>query len=393
MNGILRFLASDEAFALRRELAAPPATPEPDPLRLVTALRGRVSGELARALAEQVLLERRAFAKFPDPTLLLLERVALEQATSPAIATFHAAALPRGARVVDLGCGLGADARAFARAGHAVVAVDRDPARAFLARHNLEVAFAEGAAGALVVAGDATALPARGDVLFADPDRRRGRGRTFALRDTSPDAATIRGLLPRFARALVKAPPAIPDEDVPRDASVDFLSEGGECREALLRFGEGAEPGRVRAVLAATGETRTVPPGPRARVASPGAFLLDPDPALRRAGGVDGLAEELDAGRVAPDVTYLFAAAAPRTPWARAYRVLEVFAYRKRDLDRRLAADPPRELVVKQRGAGIAEADVRRGVPRSADGPARTVILWPDGARRLACLAEVVDPR
>jgi hypothetical protein len=97
---------------------------------------------------------------------------------------------------------------------------------------------------------------------------------------------------------------------------------------------------------------------------------------------VDGLAGELGAARVAPGVTYLFAPADPGSPWARAYPVLDVLPYRPRDLARRLADEPPREIVVKQRGLALPEATVRRGLPRSPDGPVRVLVLFPDGPRR-----------
>lgn len=45
----------------------------------------------------------------------------------------------RCAKVLDLGCGLGGNAIAFARAGASVIAVERDPERAALARHNVQV--------------------------------------------------------------------------------------------------------------------------------------------------------------------------------------------------------------------------------------------------------------
>jgi len=292
--------------------------------------------------------------------------------------------------VVDLGCGLGADAIAFARAGSPVAAVDRSEERARLAAHNL--AAADGGAH-VVVRGDASALPARGDVLYVDPDRRKGRGRVFRLGDASPPWEVVAQAGRRFRRVLVKAPPALPDEEIPPDAAAEFLSEGGECREALLRLGERDRRGRVAAVHVESGARRVVETGPAAPAAASGRFVLDPDPALRRAGGVDALAREIGAARVADAVTYLFADDAPETPWVRAYRVLDVFPYRPRDLARHLADAPPRELVVKQRGAGLSEADVRRGLPRAPDGPVRVVLLWRDGPRRMACLGEEPDPR
>jgi SAM-dependent methyltransferase len=395
---ILTFLRSEEAFALRREHAAPPGSPEPDPVRLVAELRRGLDGERARALTTQILLERRAHAKFDDPGRLLFERVALQQATSPGIARWRAALPPAGSRVVDLGCGLGADAMAFRRAGHWIVAVDRDPDRAALARHNVQADRASDAAAtpvraAIAVVGDAAHLPAHGDVLFVDPDRRTERGRVFRLADASPGPEDIAPLFGRFATVLVKAPPALPDEEIPPDADVHFLSEGGECREAMLRFGEGVHPGRRRAVLVETGEFLDADDGGQAPVAGPGAFLLDPDPALRRAGGVGVLAARLDAGRVSAGATYLFADAPCPDRWARSYRVRDVFPFRERDWKRRLAEDPPRELIVKQRGVGVEESRIRATAPRAAGGPRLALVLWADGPKRVACLCEPVDPR
>jgi hypothetical protein len=71
--------------------------------------------------------------------------------------------------------------------------------------------------------------------------------------------------------------------------------------------------------------------------------------------------------------------------------VHEIFAYRRRDLVRLLAQDPPRELVIKQRGLALDEAALRRGLPRAVDGPRRVVILWRDGPSRRACLAEPIE--
>jgi hypothetical protein len=390
LSDLFAFLASAEAFALRDELRGTEVAA--DPLRLAAALRKRLAPAEARALGEQVLLEVRAGAKLAEPARLLFERVALEQATSPGCAARHASAAPPGAAVVDAGCGLGADSIAFARAGCRVIAIERDPFRAKLARHNLEVLSAH-ESRALVVRGEASRLPARGDVLFLDPDRRASGRRRPSLSTSSPAWPEIAALLPRFARALVKAPPALADDEIPPEASVEFLSEDGECKEALLRFGAGEAPGRRSAVLAATGETREVEAGPPAGVAAHGAFLLDPDPALRRAGGVDALARDVRAARVSPESTYLFADVDPRSTWARAYPVLHVFPYRPRDLARRLAEDPPRELLVKQRGLRLVEADVRRGLPRKDDGPVRVVVLFPRGRGRVACLCAPPDPR
>ena len=64
-----------------------------------------------------------------DADLLLLTADTLEQAGRPELAARRAARLLAGgaASVADLGCAAGTDTIALARAGAAVVAVDRDP--------------------------------------------------------------------------------------------------------------------------------------------------------------------------------------------------------------------------------------------------------------------------
>ena len=389
MSELIRFLVGPEALAARARWRRGAGEAPLDPVRITAALRASHPPVFARALAEQILLEERAAAKLPDPARMLFERIALEQATSRGCAAWHAASAPPGARVVDGGCGLGADTLAFAAAGCRVVGIERDAHRAALARHNVAVA---GTGGAWIVRGEVTQPPARGDVLFVDPDRRATGRRLHDLVNASPSWGEIAAIRDRFASLRVKAPPALPDAAIPPDAAVEFLSEDGECKETLLRFGPGETPGRRAAVRVGTGEVRETRPAPL-RTADHGRVLLDPDPALRRAGGVDALAEELDAARVAAESTYLFAERVPESPWARAYAVLDVFPYRPRDLARRLAEAPPRELLVKQRGLRIPEAEVRRGLPHDAAGPVRVIVLFPRGKGRVACLCEPPDPR
>jgi hypothetical protein len=81
------------------------------------------------------------------------------------------AAWAQGRAVVDAGCGIGGNAIAFARAGCRVLAIEADPARLELARHNAGV---YGVARQIeFVQGDALALlPERRDpeaILFVDP--------------------------------------------------------------------------------------------------------------------------------------------------------------------------------------------------------------------------------
>ena len=92
-----------------------------DPVRVATAVR-RLEPDPARAAAAttQVQLRARAVAKFGElAPLMFFTPDALEQATRFRVAEHRAARLAaaRPASVIDLGCGIGGDLLAFARAG------------------------------------------------------------------------------------------------------------------------------------------------------------------------------------------------------------------------------------------------------------------------------------
>ncbi len=83
-------------------------------------------------------------------------------------------------------------------------------------------------------------------------------------------------------------------------------------------------------------------------VAAPGAFLLDPSPAVTRAGLVTELARRLGAWQIDPQIAFLSADREHRTPFARTLRVVESAPWHERRFARKL------------RDLGIGAADIRR---------------------------------
>ena len=126
-------------------------------LALGARLRERHPGNagLVAAAMTQARLRTRALGKFgPDASRIWFTPAGLEQASRFEVAERRAARFASlglastggvtggragGAgsdRVADLGCGLGADSFALARAGLRVLAIERDPVTAALARAN-----------------------------------------------------------------------------------------------------------------------------------------------------------------------------------------------------------------------------------------------------------------
>lgn len=154
--------------------------------------------------------------------------------TPEALARALAAELPVGGEVWDLGCGAGGNAIAFARAGHSVVAVERDHVRLADARHNAGV---YGVAGRIrFVQADAVAFLAGEPVsaettLFVDPpwgadwDRVRCVAEAFPLLTAVYAARGPRGL-------FAKLPPSFDPATLDASAAVTafFGAAGGDAK-------------------------------------------------------------------------------------------------------------------------------------------------------------------
>lgn len=278
-------------------------------------LRKRFEPGLAKAALETVILRQRARAKFPDADRMYFERVALEQSTHPVVAANRALRFARYQTVLDLGCGIGADAMALARAGCRVIAVEHDPLRARIAAANF-------AALALDITtrnadGLRESLP-DADAVFCDPARRDHRGRHLKIDDYSPPP---RAVIARFRHKPMafKLAPGIDRGDLADFVGeIEFVSLNRELKECRLWLGELATTPR-RATVLPGGDTLTGEPVARV-IAEPREFIGIPDASVVRAGLETILATTLDAAFLDATQPLLTTATEPATPFATAYR-------------------------------------------------------------------------
>ncbi|MBA8793196.1 SAM-dependent methyltransferase [Friedmanniella endophytica] len=362
-------------------LAAAADETDPGSLGAGSRLRARFGAELAAAAVDQVVLRRRAWAKFGDAADgLFLTRDGLEQATRPAVADHHAVRLAAtgATTVLDLGCGIGADALAFVRAGLRVIAVERDPRTAEIARANLD------GTGAEVLTGDAEevvdGLLGRVDAVYLDPARRAGSGRLWRVEDFTPPWALTTRLLDGSRPAAVKLGPALPHRLVPDGVEAEWVTDHGETVEVGLYAGPGVTPGRAALVMP---DHRLVPdPGARVAVRPLGAVLIEPVGSVIRAGAIPTLAAALDAGLVADDLAYLTADTVPDTPFATAFAVREVLPWKEKMLRGWVRERAVGRLEIKVRGLDVDPAQLRKRLRPSGPGEATLIITrTPDGAR------------
>ena len=360
-----------------------------DPVRSAAAVR-RLEADPDRASAAltQVQLRARAVAKFGDDAVrMYFTPEALEQATRPRVASHRAARLVAAdvGTVVDLGCGIGGDLVAFARAGLAAAGVDLDPVRVAVARANLA---ALGVGGAVEVADATTVRVGAFGAAYADPARRGARGRVFDAEGWTPPWPFVTELL--RGRAVVKVAPGIPHDLVPDRVEAEWVSERGEVKEAALWSPALATTSRRATVIAATGlATLTSEDDPHAGQPRPvrglGRWLYEPDGAVVRAGLVTAVAAGVDGGLLDEKIAYVTSDAPFRTPYASSYEVLEELPYREKALRAALRERRIGTLTIKKRGVDVVPEQLRRRLALSGDQTA-TLVLTRAGGSGVALL-------
>ncbi|MGZ5389184.1 MAG: THUMP-like domain-containing protein [Aeromicrobium sp.] len=319
-------------------------------LGLGTRLRKAHDAELVAAAVTQNHLRSKARSKFGEAAALMyFTHDALEQSTRAVVSDHRAHRLVSAGEtaVVDLGCGIGGDLIAFARAGMKVRGVELGPVRAAIARANLD---ALGLTGTVLCA-DATAVSVASDeVAFVDPARRDGKGRIFDPTDCVPPWDFVTALL--AGRGLAKTMPGIDHRLVPAGVEAEWVSVDGNLVEACL-WGEPYASAHRRATLLPSRESLTDADAGEAHVAAPAAFLYEPDDAVIRSGLVTAVAAEVDGWLIDPKIAWVSSAAHVATPYARAFRVIDELPFRQKPLKAALVALDIGTLTIKKRGVDV----------------------------------------
>ncbi|MEV6171089.1 methyltransferase domain-containing protein [Streptomyces sp. NPDC051954] len=350
-------------------------------LAVATRLRREHPAELVSAALGQARLRQRAVAKFgtEDAERMFFTPNGVEQSTRASVATYRAERFgAMGIRsVADLCCGIGGDAIAFARAGIRVLAVDRDPLTCEVARAN---AAALGLADLVEVREtDVTEVDTAGyDAVFVDPARRGGRGRIFDPEAYSPPLSWAVATALKAPRAALKIAPGIPHDAIPSEAGAEWISDGGDVKEAVLWFG--TEPGAVRATLLPGPRTLLGRGLPDPRVRPVGRYLYEPDGAVIRAHLVAEVAEDLEGGLIDPTIAYITADDHHVTPYATAYEITDQLPFNVKKLKALLRERGVGTLTVKKRGSAVEPEELRKKVKPQGPGAATVFLTRVAGA-------------
>ncbi|MGC5343331.1 THUMP-like domain-containing protein [Streptomyces sp. DT171] len=354
-------LRTPEGAALLAELRAYDPAQE---LATATRLRRAHPAPLVSAALAQARLRQRAAAKFgaEDAYRMFFTPNGVEQATRTSVAAHRARRFAeQGVRTVaDLCCGIGGDAIALARAGIRVLAVDRDPLTAEVARAN---ATALGLDGLIKVrCADVTEIDTSAyDAVFVDPARRGGRGRIFDPEAYSPPLSWAVDTALGAPRAALKIAPGIPHEAIAPQAEAEWISDAGDVKEAVLWFGEGFTPGSYRAtLLPARAGLWAAAPLPAPPVGPVGRYLYEPDGAVIRAHLVADVVERCGGRLFDEMIAYVTSDEPYESPYATGYRITDQLPFNVKRLKALLREREVGTLTVKKRGSAVEPEELRR---------------------------------
>lgn len=355
------WLLSAPGQELLAELGADARLSEAAFLQYATRLRKRYPAEGVTAALETAILRRQARAKFAQADRLYFTREALEQATPGLVAAYRARHFAGCALVADLACSIGGDALPLAELT-SVLAVDLDPLRLAMLRENSRALALDGRIE--IRQADLVTVDCAGcDGVFFDPARRIAGKRVWDVEQYLPPLSTIHRW-PAVPIRAAKVAPGIPDEQVPPGCALEFISLDGELREATLWWRERPDERRTAILLSAHSDAvyrlDADPAAPTARLAAPGRYLYEPDPAVIRAHAVADLAQLIEAAQFDADIAFLSSDRLVATPFARAWEIELAMPFNLKALRQELNRRDVGAVTVKKRGSPITPEELTR---------------------------------
>ena len=316
-----------------------------DELTVLTQLRKTHPPEHCRTVVHLLALQKRAQTKFTQASHMVFDREGLEQSSGETIAQHRAKRYQSFSQIADLCCGIGGDAIPLAQHAH-VITADINPHRVAITRHNAQVYNVAQNIHPLCTNVAKWIPPC--DAIFMDPGRRQDNKRLYALSDYHPpvNLQHLQSITPNIG---IKVAPGLPESDIPPNCEIEFISESGSCKEAVLWFGDLQSSTSKRATLLPSGHTLIHKPTSPAEVHPPGAYIAEPDNAVVRAHLIDQLAHDLNAWKLSPEVAYLSADHALQSSFVTCYKVQDVLPFNLKKLQKYLSTHKIGRLDIKKR--------------------------------------------
>lgn len=337
---------------------------EGDELTVLTQLRKNHPPEHCRIAVHLLNLRKRAQAKFTQSNDMVFDREGLEQSSGEIIAQHRAKRYASYSQIADLCCGIGGDAIPLAQ-NATVITADINPNRVAITRHNASVHNV--AQHIHPICTDVSKWIPPCDAIFMDPGRRQDNRRLYALSDYHPpvNLQHLQSITPNIG---IKVAPGLPESDIPPNCEVEFISESGHCKEAVLWFGDLQSKAPRRATLLPQGHTLIQTLTPTINVQPPGTYIAEPDNAVVRAHLIDQMAHQLQAWKLSPEVAYLSANHPLTSPFTTCYAVQDVLPFNLKHLQKYLSTRKIGRLDIKKRHFPLTPEALRAKLKLKGDG-------------------------
>lgn len=363
-----------------------------DVLTIISRLRkAGHSATLVTEVVTQARLRTRAKAKFGDfAKEMLFTEAGLEQATRLQVAAIHAERFRQKGftTVADLGCGIGADALAFASLGLSVTAIEQDAHTAALASFNLAPF-----PNATVSVGDAqNADLSAFDAIWLDParrdlERKAAKHITLTPADFSPNLDWCFGLKKPKG---IKLGPAFPLDLIPNGIEAQWVSHQGDLVELTI-WSEELSSNLGRSALMLRDGQRFLFEGQgveRATTSTIKRYIFEPDSSLIRSQLLGEFASQNSLTSVSEGIAYLTGDNPINSPWLKTYEVLETLPLDEVAIRKALSARGIGKLEIKKRGVDITPEELRPKLKLKGEGAATLILTKVGDARR----ALIVQP-
>jgi THUMP domain-like/RNA cap guanine-N2 methyltransferase len=377
-------LNSPEGLDLLQQLRGKELTAA-DYLAVGSRLRERHAPDLVAAALSLTELRALGRAKFSRACQMWFTRAGLEQASSELVSRHIARRYEGCTRIADLCTGIGGNLIMLAQ--HApVLAVDADPVHVKMAGLNAEV-YGHTAVKLLTDNVQQVKL-GHTDAVFIDPARREGQRRLTAGRSVPPLRWCL-SLTDLAASVGVKVAPGIPGDLIPLDWEAEFISEDRKLRSAIL-WSPAMRTAARRATLLGLGLTLTPEPGPPVEIAPVGRYVIDPDPAVTRAGAVEDLARALQLWKIDEHIAFLSGDELVRTPFGRTLKVEASMPWSRKRLRAAVRAAGAGSVDIRKRGSAVNVDDLRQSLDLSGD-RRLTIVLTRAAGRPWALICSDID--
>jgi hypothetical protein len=324
----------------------------------------------SRLMRYQLELRERVKRKFAQWDRWLWNREHLEVASDEQTSQMVASNYPANRKIIDIGCGGGADAIALARRGQ-VKAIDRSEFAVSLTKANAAL---HSVSMECCINDAARYQPDQDELLHLDPARRTKDHRSIRLDQHSPNREQMLRLVNSSAGGSIKLAPAC--DDVIDEIDAGLTKQWITCNRSVVQqrwwWGELARPYTrwISSFSISTGWTHLATDAnsndnlgsivDELDALKSAQFIGDGDPSLRAANVQTTLAAEHGCQLIGDEFGFFVSGQLSKVPLVRWFRVIDVVKSDVKKIRQALRANGMSRVDVKSRGVVHIQPEIQR---------------------------------